>query len=118
MSDRDLRQRLQSLENLIHKERDLAIRLKVDDLKALQDEKGMLLKGFAEHVSQCSGELKEYASHLRHENRRNARLLATTLTFLRQTMQNCCREVTPVLYGKLGTRIQSRSTGMLHVGRI
>ncbi len=118
MNHPQLHQQLEALEVLILKEREYAIRLKVEELKALQDEKGRLLDGFRDLVTSCPAELKEWAARLSRENRRNARLLATTLTFLRQTMESCCRDIAPVLYGSTGDRIQGRTIGVLLTGRV
>ena len=118
MAMTQLQQQLEQLDELIKLEREYAIKLKVKDLKDLQERKGELLQELQLQENTDCREQKKMISRLKGENRRNARLLASTLNILRQTMQNCCREITPVLYGQLGTQVQKTAVGVLHVGRV
>ena len=118
MAHTEYQEKLALLEQLIQRERSFAIKLQVVELKDLQEEKAQLLAELKALDGPCPEELKEFAGHLRRQNRRNARLLASTLTFLRQTMSNCRREISTVLYGRHGNRIESRTMGLLHTGRI
>ena len=114
----DLQHKLNQLEQMIQRERESARDLKVDELQAIQDEKGVLLAELQAHAETCTDELKTVARRLQKENRRNAQLLWTTLGFLRQSMSNCSQQLMPVLYGKQGNRIQSAAIGVLHRGKI
>ena len=118
MTSTQFQQQLEQLDELILLEREYAIKLKVQDLKDLQERKGELLLQLQQQESAGGKEQKKMISRLKGENRRNARLLASTLNILRQTMQNCCREITPILYGQQGNRIQKTAVGVLHVGRV
>lgn len=118
MIHENLRQKLTLLQQLIHQERECAIQLRIEDLKGLQDKKGLLLMELQSYAGTCPEELKALADHLRNQNRRNARLLSTTLAFLRQRMNSCSREISTVMYGRCGNRIESKSMGLLHTGRI
>ncbi len=113
----ELQQKLNLLKDLIQRERDYARNLKIAELMSLQEEKGSILSEFKSISGCCPNELKELAAHLRDENRRNARLLWATLNFLRQSMSNCCRQLTPVMYGRRGNRMQNIPLGVLHAGR-
>jgi len=118
MTSTQLQSQLEQLDELILLEREYAIKLKINDLKDLQERKEEMLKELQFQDSSCSSEEKQLIARLKNENRRNARLLAATLNFLRQTMRNCCQEITPMLYGRRGNRIQTPTVGLLHVGRV
>ncbi len=118
MAHTEYQEKLVLLEQLIQRERSFAIKLQVAELKDLQEEKAQLLRELNALEGPCPEDLKEFAGYLRQQNRRNARLLASTLAFLRQTMNNCRREISTVLYGRQGNRIESRAMGLLHTGRI
>ncbi len=118
MTSTQLQQQLEQLDELIRLEREYAIKLKVKDLKDLQERKAELLQELQKQEGHSCEDQKKLISRLKGENRRNARLLASTLNILRQTMQNCCREITPVLYGHMGTQVQKAAVGVLHVGRV
>lgn len=118
MGHSEYHEKLTLLEQLIKRERSFAIKLQVVELKELQEEKAQLLDDLKALDGPCPEDLKEFADDLRRQNRRNARLLASTLTFLRQTMNSCRREISTVLYGRYGNRIESRAMGLLHTGRI
>lgn len=114
----DLRHKLNQLEQLIQRERESARNLKVSELQTIQDEKGLLLAELKTLSGPCTEELKEVATRLQKENRRNAQLLWTMLNFLRQSMCNCSKQLMPMLYGRRGNSIQSAAIGMLHQGKI
>lgn len=114
----ELQDKLTRLEALIQRERRCACTLQVTELKQLQEEKGLLVKELRELDQACSGELQQFASRLREENRRNAKLLHTCLNYLRQAMRNCTRQLTPVTYGRRGNCLQSAPSGLLLTGRI
>lgn len=116
--DNHLQLKLEQLEQLIRQERDYARTLKYSELKQIQEEKKQLLDELRSFSNSCPAELKATVSRLREENCRNARLLWNTLNFLRQSMQNCTRQVMPILYGRRGNSIQAAAIGLLHSGRI
>ncbi len=113
-----LHDKLLRLEHLIEQERLFAISLRFSELEEIQGQKKELLIELRDCQDGCPNELKELAGRLRDNNRRNARLLHTTLTFLRQTMASCCQSLTPLTYGRRGNRIQGSAIGFLHAGRI
>jgi flagellar biosynthesis/type III secretory pathway chaperone len=113
-----MRDKLLKLEKLIELERSYAVTLKIDALKEIQEQKKELLIDLKIPGETFPTELKELAARLRDSNRRNARLLFSTLNFLRQTMNNCCESITPLTYGQHGHRIQSNANGLLHAGRV
>lgn len=113
-----LRDKLLKLEELINQERSYAVDLKIDALKDIQEQKKELLVELDMPEENCPSELKELAARLRDSNRRNARLLHSTLNFLRQAMSNCCESISPLTYGQRGNRVHSNTIGMLHAGRV
>jgi len=114
----ELQQKLNRLEDLIQQERRCACTLQVAELKQLQEEKGLLIGELKALGQGCPEELKPFAEKLCEENRRNARLLHTGLNYLRQAMQSCTRQLTPISYGSRGNRLQSAPSGLLLTGRI
>ncbi len=118
MTHEDLFQKLTQLQQLICQEREYAIQLRVEELKVLQDQKGVLLMELKTHSGPCPEGLKTFANSLRSQNRRNARLLSATLNFLRQTMTSCRRELSSTMYGRHGHQIEVQTMGLLHTGRV
>lgn len=114
----DIRDKLQALEHLIEQERNYAMTLRIDDLKAIQQDKGQLLAELNACRDSCPDELKRVAKRLRDGNRRNARLLHAALTLLRQTMASCRNAVTPFTYGRQGQKVPFGDTGLLHIGKV
>ena len=114
----ELQEKLLNLERLIEQEREFAVNLQIVELKAVQDQKGQLLAELREFRDGCPDELKNLAARLREGNRRNARLLHTTLNFFRQAMNSCCNSIAPVIYGQRGVRILPRNVGVLHTGKV
>ncbi len=116
--DRPLEAKLKLLEQLIEQERAFAVGLKITELKEIQEQKKELLIELHGFQGGCPQELKDLAARLRDSNRRNARLLHTTLNFLRQTMNSCRKSITPLTYGRSGNQIQGSAIGLLHAGRV
>jgi len=114
---RDLQQRLTRLEELILEERDCARSLKVDRLKQLQDEKGVLVKELHDETESCPSELKSMLKRIQRENIRNARLMHSCLGNLRKMMQHCSKQLAPICYGRLGNCVQAATPGVLLIGR-
>ena len=113
-----LHDKLLQLEQMIEQERFYAVSLRIAELKEIQERKRELLIELGEFTQSCPAELKDLAGRLRDGNRRNARLLHSTLNFLRQTMASCCQSITPLTYGRRGNRVQGSAIGLLHAGRI
>ncbi len=114
----ELLQKLAQLEDLIQEERDHARCLQVSKLKALQEQKGQLIKELQTLSAGESPELKQIAGRIRQENLRNAQLLYTTLSYLREAMRNCTHQLTPAAYGNSGRQLQTAPSGLLLAGRI
>jgi len=114
----ELLQKLTRLDELIQQERGHARSLQVTELKELQEQKGLLLKELQALSTDCPPELKQLAGRVREGNRRNAQLLFTTLTYLREAMRSCTRQLTPTAYGNCGHQLQTAPSGLLLTGRI
>ena len=112
-----LQEKLNRLQEIILLERDCARSLQVKQLQQLQDEKGELVKELSTATERCPQEIKPMLKKIQRENIRNARLLHTCLGNLRQMMQSCTRQLTPISYGQRGNSIQSAACGMLLNGR-
>ena len=70
----ELNNNLQQLKTLLQRERDCAIRLDMEELKHLLQEKTSLLTHIAKLPVKDSPQRRELLEQIAHENRRNARL--------------------------------------------
>lgn len=114
----NLQQTLQRLEDLILEERDCARKLKVDRLKQMQEEKGVLIKELRDEETTIPQELHAQVGRIKRDNIRNARLLHTCLNNLRSMMDNCTKQIIPASYNNYGGNIQASPSGLLLRGRI
>lgn len=117
MAGRDLESLLQSLLELILRERECAKGFDMDGLQDATAEKEALLAELAP-VTAMPPRLQPLAKRIKDENRRNAYLCWSTLRFVRESMAFFNRKVTLPAYGSGGQAVQTTSSGLLLAGRI
>ncbi len=118
MNTTSLRNRLLKLHELILRERDCC---KAVDLLGLQEvltEKELLLTDLEPLESVAGAELRELATKVKNENRRNAYLLWVTLRFIRESMEFFGRQTGQPSYGAGGRMIQNGGSGLVLSGRV
>ena len=118
MMDRDtLYARMTRLHELIIQEREAAKDLDVEKLASVAEEKEALVQILGT-VEEPDEDLQALAEAIRNENRRNAYLFWSGLTWVRETMNFFGSQVPVPAYGSQGTNVQSKQGGKLLSGRI
>lgn len=119
MNDQDLKNQLEHLLALILRERECAKALRIEELTAVTQEKESLLNALG-NLRGSGPEVRQLAERIRSENRRNAYLLWSALSWVRETMQFFGKQITPSGYGSAGTMVQTYSStgGRLLSGRV
>lgn len=119
MNDQILKTRLEQLLALILRERECAKALEIEELSAVTQEKEALLDSLGE-LRGGGPEVRQLAERIRTENRRNAYLLWSALTWVRETMQFFGKQTAPSGYGAAGTRVYAGGSygGRLLSGRV
>lgn len=119
MPDTDLKQRLESLLQLILDEREQAKRLDMASLQKSAEEKQRLLQSIGSGISdQGDPGLQQLADQVREENRRNAYLFYMTLGWVREQMTFFGQRTAPTSYGSSAAQISQQRGGRLLSGRI
>lgn len=119
MADADLKQRLESLLQLILQERDQAKRLDMASLQQSAEEKQRLLQSIGSRIDdQSDPEVQQLATTVREENRRNAYLFWLTLGWVREQMTFIGQRSAPATYGAGADQVSQQRGGRLLSGRI
>ncbi len=119
MPDTDLKQRLQSLLQLILKEREQAKGLDMASLQQSAEAKQQLLQSIGSRIDdQSDPEIAQLANQVRDENRRNAYLFWLTLGWVREQMTFFGQRTAPTSYGSSAAQISHQRGGRLLSGRI
>ncbi len=119
MADSDLKQRLESLLQVILQERKQAKELDMDSLQQSALEKQQLLQSIGSGLDEQSDpELQQLARRVREENRRNAYLFWLTLGWVREQMTFFGQRSAPTSYGAGAAQISQQRGGRLLSGRI
>jgi hypothetical protein len=119
MNDRDLRQQLTDLQQLILQEREYAKALDMENLARTSEAKNRLLAildTLGEHPA--DEEIQRLATTVREENRRNAYLFYMTLQWVRDLMTFYGQRTVPATYGALANQVRRQHGGRLLSGRI
>lgn len=117
MSGPTLREQLRQLLAVIRREREYAKALDMEALLTASREKETLLAAIDPGAA-LDPEARALAAMVRAENRRNAYLFWSTLTWVRESMALFDRQVTPVSYGSQGRVLQHRGGGNLLSGKV
>ena len=119
MPDTDLKQRLQSLLQLILQEREQAKGLDMASLQQSAEAKQQLLQSIGSRINEQSDpEVQQLANQVRDENRRNAYLFYLTLGWVREQMTFFGQRTAPTSYGSSAAQISQQRGGRLLSGRI
>ena len=119
MPDTDLKQRLQSLLQLILQEREQAKGLDMVSLQQSAEAKQQLLQSIGSRINEQSDpEVQQLANQVRDENRRNAYLFYLTLGWVREQMTFFGQRTAPTSYGSSAAQISQQRGGRLLSGRI
>lgn len=109
---------LQTLHDLILRERECAKSFAVDELMAVTEEKEALFQRL-QPVENAGPEVRALADKIQKENRRNAYLFWSTLKFIRESVSFFNRQVGQTTgYGVAGGLVYSGSSGMLLTGKV
>ena len=119
MADADLKQRLETLLQLILKEREQAKGLDMASLQQSAEAKQQLLQSIGTRIDkQSDPEIQQLANQVRDENRRNAYLFYLTLGWVREQMTFFGQRTAPTSYGSSADQISQQRGGRLLSGRI
>lgn len=119
MPDTDLKQRLESLLQLILEEREQAKGLDMASLQQSAEEKQRLLQSIGSRIDdQSDPEVQQLANKVREENRRNAYLFWLTLGWVREQMTFFGQRTAPTSYGSSAVQVSQQRGGRLLSGRI
>ena len=119
MSEAFLSQQLRRLRDVILQERECAKQLDMAGLERTVEEKSAListLSGLGE--AQLPAELHALAGEIRKENRRNAYLFWSSLTWVRETMRFYGGQLGQKSYGQTGRAVTGVSAGNLLSGKV
>jgi hypothetical protein len=117
MSGLTLREQLQRLLSVILRERECARALDVEQMLAAAREKEELLTALGP-ADALDPEARSLAETVRAENRRNAYLFWSTLTWVRESMEFFGRQVSAVSYGAQGRALCHQHSGKLLSGKV
>jgi|LGVD01.1.fsa_nt_gb hypothetical protein len=119
MPDADLKQRLESLLQLILQEREQAKGLDMTSLQHSAEKKQQLLQSIGSQLDdQSDPEVQQLAETVREENRRNAYLFWLTLGWVREQMTFIGQRSAPATYGAGAGQVSQQRGGRLLSGRI
>ncbi|MBN2644232.1 MAG: hypothetical protein JXR59_02015 [Desulfuromonadaceae bacterium] len=114
-----VKERMQELYQLILQERDCAKELRVEELEEVVQRKQELMQELSQESSESfTPEERALAESIRSENRRNAYLLWSALSWIRESMEFFGRKSRPESYTSYGSLRQGRGGGRLLSGRI
>ena len=112
-----VRDLLIQLRDTIRAEREHAKALDLDAMMADIKRKEAIIRSLSS-VNQLHPDDRHYAKEIQEENRRNAYLFRTTLSWIQDTMEFFGRKTVPVTYSQHGTSQNSTVNGRLLSGRI
>ena len=117
MSHPATRNKLNQLHELLLQEREHAKCLAVDKMLAVSRQKQKLIDTLGS-VTELDPQDRVLVERIRHENRRNAYLFWSTLTWIRESMKFFGKKVSPSVYNAVGTTLNKASNGMLLSGKV
>lgn len=112
-----IRNKLHLLHSLLLQEREHAKLLAVDEMLAVSRQKQELIDSLGS-VEALEPEDRVLAERIRHENRRNAYLFWSTLTWIRESMEFFGKKVSPCVYNAGGITLNKASNGRLLSGKV
>jgi len=117
MSHNSINDKLHLLHELLLQEREHAKRLTVDQMLAVSRQKQELIESFGS-MDELDPEDRALAERIRYENRRNAYLLWSALTWIRESMEIFGKKVSPCVYSAGGNSLNKSCNGRLLSGKI
>jgi len=117
MSHTAIRDKLHLLHKLLLQEREHAKCLTVDEMLVVSRQKQELIESLGS-VDELGPEDRALAERIRHENRRNAYLLWSTLSWIRESMEFFGKKVSPCVYNAGGNTLNKSCNGRLLSGKI
>jgi hypothetical protein len=117
MSHSATHDKLLLLHKLLIQEREHAKSLAVDEMLAVSRQKQELINSLG-HVRELDPEDRVLADRIRSENRRNAYLIWSTLTWIRESMEFFGKKVSPCVYNAGGISLNKASNGRLLSGKV
>jgi hypothetical protein len=117
MSHSATHNKLHLLHELLLQEREHAKCLAVDKMLAVSRQKQELIDALRS-VHELDPQDRVLAARVRHENRRNAYLLWSTLTWIRESMEFFGKKVSPCSYNAGGNTLNKACNGRLLSGKV
>jgi flagellar biosynthesis/type III secretory pathway chaperone len=117
MSHPATRNKLHQLHDLLLQEREHAKSLEIDKMLAVSRQKQELIDALGP-IKELDADDRVLAERIRHENRRNAYLFWSTLTWIRETMEFFGKKVSPCSYNAGGTTLNKARNGRLLSGKV
>ena len=117
MSDPTPHNKLNQLHKLLLQEREHAKCLAIDKMIAVSRQKQELIDSLGS-LNALEPEDRALAERIRHENRRNAYLFWSTLTWIRESMEFFGKKVSPCAYNAGGNTLNTSCNGRLLSGKI
>ncbi len=117
MTNPELKDKFEQLHQLLLAERERIRALDIEGLQQVVVRKQALLAGL-KHLPHETAGLEALIKQIDHENRRNAYLLWTSLSWVRETMRFFGQSTAAQAYGGSGQSIRSRQEGQLMKGRV
>lgn len=105
------------LRDLILQERNCAINLDIDGMTRVIQSKEEIVKILA-HVKDVDESDKSLTQQIRDENKRNAFLFKSTLSWIRQTMEFLGQKTVTSTYGAQANSVASQVNGRLISGQV
>ena len=117
MSSQSTRNKLQQLHELLLQEREHAKCLSVEDMLAVSKQKHELIDSLGQ-IEALDPENHALAEIIQAENRRNAYLFWSTLTWIRESMEFFGKKVSPSVYNAGGNTLNKACNGRLLSGKV
>jgi len=117
MSKSATRNKLDLLYNLLLQEREHAKLLAVDEMLEVSRQKQEVIDSLGS-IEALDPKDRMLAKQIKHENRRNAYLFWSTLTWIRESMEFFGKKVSPCVYNAGGTPLKKVSNGRLLSGKV
>ncbi len=117
MSSQSTRNKLHRLHELLLQEREHAKNLAVDAMLAVSKQKQELIDSLGP-IETLDPEDHALAEKIQDENRRNAYLFWSTLTWIRESMEFFGKKVSPSVYNAGGNTLNKACNGRLLSGKV
>ena len=117
MSSQSTRNKLHLLHKLLLEEREHAKGLAVEEMLAVSKEKHELIASLGS-IKALDPEDRALAEKIQAENRRNAYLFWSTLTWIRESMEFFGKKVSPCVYNAGGNTLNKACNGRLLAGKV